>query len=370
LALAGLLTRRPACLVLDEPTNHLDDPATAYLEEALRAFPGAVVVASHDRVFLDAVAATVLDLDAGHLGSDGEGGRLRGVSEGGYSAFLADRAAARRRWEERFEAEQDELARLRRTAATGARTVAHGRPPRDNDKFIHHAKGENVARTVRRRVRDTERRIAVLEEDAVPRPPAPLSFRGVLAPGAGAWVRVRELHVPGRLRVPRLDVLPGERVLVTGANGSGKSTLLRALAGRLEAPGTRGELRVHARAVGHLAQDTRFRNPAATPVQLYAAATRARGVEPVPLHRLGLLPPRALRKPVGELSVGQQRRLALAVLVAGAPDLVLLDEPTNHLSLALAEELEEALLRSPGTVVVASHDRWLRRRWDGPQLPL
>ena len=70
------------------------------------------------------------------------------------------------------------------------------------------------------------------------------------------------------------------------------------------------------------------------------------------------------------LSEGQRRRLALAVLVARRPDLLLLDEPTNHISLALAEELEESLQRSPGTVVVASHDRWLRARWDGDQLAL
>ena len=73
---------------------------------------------------------------------------------------------------------------------------------------------------------------------------------------------------------------------------------------------------------------------------------------------------------MGELSLGQQRRLALAVLVARRPDLVLLDEPTNHIPLTLAEELEEALQRSAGTVLVASHDRWLRQRWDGPTLHL
>lgn len=68
--------------------------------------------------------------------------------------------------------------------------------------------------------------------------------------------------------------------------------------------------------------------------------------------------------------MGQRRRLALAVALAAGPDLLLLDEPTNHISLALAGELEETLRTTPGTVVVASHDRWLRRRWDGAELPL
>jgi macrolide transport system ATP-binding/permease protein len=70
-------------------------------------------------------------------------------------------------------------------------------------------------------------------------------------------------------------------------------------------------------------------------------------------------------RPLGELSPGQRRRVALAALVAEPPALLLLDEPTNHLSLALAEDLEQALEDFPGTVVLATHDRWLRRRWRG-----
>jgi macrolide transport system ATP-binding/permease protein len=105
--------------------------------------------------------------------------------------------------------------------------------------------------------------------------------------------------------------------------------------------------------------------PERTPQQVYAATGAA-----TPLGHLGLLHPRELSRPVGDLSLGQQRRLALAVLVARSPDLLLLDEPTNHLSLTLAEELEESLRGWSGTVVVATHDRWLRRRWDGATLAL
>jgi macrolide transport system ATP-binding/permease protein len=318
-------------------------------------------------VFLDTVAEAVLDLDAGHFGSDGLGGRVRGVASGGYSALLAERRAAHERWVAAFAQQQEEMHRLRNAAATSARQVAHNHAPRDNDKFIHHFKGENVARTVKRRVDDAERRLAVLERQRVPKPPERLSFTESLARGSGAAVTVRELVVPGRLRVDRLDVRPGERLLVTGPNGCGKSTLLEALAGRLGAGReVSGHVAVQARRVGHLPQEVTFRDPARPAAQVYADATG----DPVPLRRLGLLHPRELHRPVGELSLGQQRRLALAVLVARRPDLVLLDEPTNHISLALADELEEALQRSPGTVVVASHDRWLRRRWEGAHLPL
>ena len=367
LALAAMLTRRPACLLLDEPTNHLDDDALDYLEQVLGDLPGVVVVASHDRVFLDRVADQVLDLDAGHFGSDGVGGRVTGLTSGGYSALLAERSAAHRRWEEAFADQQDEMERLRRVSATSARQVGHDRPPRDGDKFIHHFKGENVARTVKRRVADAERRLMLLQRDQVPKPPAPLRFTGTLAPRGGASVEVRDLVVEGRLVLDRLDVRPGERLLVTGPNGCGKSTLLKTLAGRL-GPGheVSGHVAVHARRIGYLPQEVSFRKPSRSAIEVYAEATG----QPVPLHRLGLLPARELHRPVGELSLGQQRRLGLAMLVASRPDLVLLDEPTNHISLALAEELEEALQRSVGTVIAASHDRWLRGRWTGPHLLL
>jgi macrolide transport system ATP-binding/permease protein len=223
-----------------------------------------------------------------------------------------------------------------------------------------------VARTVSRRVRDAERRIALLERDAVRKPPTPLSFAGVLAVhrSSGVVVSVRDLEVAGRVDVRRLEVSAGERLLVTGTNGSGKSTLLKVLAGHV--PPTSGTVSVSARRTGYLPQDVSFGRPDRSVLEAYDAATGS----PRPLVELGLLHPRDLTRPVGLLSVGQQRRLALAVLVARAPDLLLLDEPTNHISLTLAEELEDALQRSPGTVVVASHDRWLRHRWDGPRLAL
>ena len=373
LALAALLTRRPACLVLDEPTNHLDDAAVAYVERVLTELPGVVVVASHDRVFLDRVADQVLDLDAGPLGSDGHGGRTHGLADGGYGAVLAARAAARRRWEELHARQQADLATLRRTVTTTARQVAHGRPPRDNDRFVHHSKGQNVERTVSRRVRDAERRLAELEAAQVRRPPVPLSFTGALAPRGAAEVTVRDLVVPGRLTLPRLDLTAGEHLLVTGGNGSGKSTLLTVLAARRRAevpPGTAGSVRVRARRVGHLPQDLRLADPGRTARELYADAAGHVLGPVVPLADLGLLHPRDASRPVGELSLGQQRRLALAALLVARPDLVLLDEPTNHLSLALCDELEAALHASAGTLVVASHDRWLRARWTGDQLAL
>ncbi len=366
LALAAVITRRPECVVLDEPTNHLDDDAIAFLEDFLRELSGVVVVASHDRVFLDRVCAVIVDLDDAHFGVDGQGGNRY---SGGFTTYLEHKAASRRRWEDAYVNQQAELKALRVAARRTARQVAHNRPPRDGDKFIYNFKGGNVEATIRRRVRGAEQRIAVMERRLIPKPPERLSFGHPLTtedlPGGGLVVSLRDVSVPERLRLNRMDISAGEHLLVTGPNGSGKSTLLQLVSGRLQ-PAS-GFVRVSARRIGLLPQEVAFVKPDRTPTQVYDDALPA-GV--VPLGHLGLLPPRELSRPVGVLSTGQQRRLALAILVAGRADLLLLDEPTNHISLTLATELEEALGRSLGTVMVASHDRWLRRRWGGPTMQL
>lgn len=359
LALAALLTRRPSCLVLDEPTNHLDDDALAFLEDELCSLPGVVLVATHDRVFLDAVCTALVDLDPSHFGTDGDGGRR---FSGGYSSYQQHKLDARRRWEDAFLAQHEELNALRDKAVADTSAVAHNRAPRDNDKFIYGFKGANVQQAARRRARGAEQRIARIERELVPKPPAPLCFSGDFDARDPGWATVHDLWVAGRMTLGQWQVEPGERVLVTGANGSGKSTLLHVLAGRLP---HEGQVHVSARHVGLLTQDVELPDPDASPRELYRLAREAADGDSssVPLRSLGLIHPRDLHRPVSVLSLGQQRRLALALLLAGPTDLLLLDEPTNHLSLALVEELEDALRTTPATVVVASHDRWLRRRW-------
>jgi macrolide transport system ATP-binding/permease protein len=181
-------------------------------------------------------------------------------------------------------------------------------------------------------------------------------------------VSLRDVCVPGRLALDGLEVSATDRLLVTGGNGAGKSRLLAVLAGRLPAEGE-----VHRRrrlTVGLLTQHTVLEGYDRTVRDTYELSMGPERTERVPLSSLGLMHEGDLDKPVGQLSVGQRRRLAPALLVAHPPQLLLLDEPTNHLSPRLCDELEAALGTGPCAIVVASHDRWLRRRWQGRELRL
>ncbi|NEC65364.1 ABC-F family ATP-binding cassette domain-containing protein [Streptomyces sp. SID9727] len=363
LALAALLVRRPAALLLDEPTNHLDDEAAAFVEEQLRAMPGPVVLAGHDRAFLDAVCTDLVDLDPAVDGPVRYGG--------GYSAYLAEKRAERARWERRYAEEQEEIGELRRSAAVTARQVAPDRGPRDSEKMGYGLRAGRVQSQIARRVRNATRRLDEAERRQVAEPPSPLRFRypeRAEPPGPGTLVSLRGVRFPGRLAVDELDVEASDRLLVTGGNGTGKSTLIAVLAGR---PVAFGEVvRRPGLSVGVLAQDSVFARPDRTVADTYVRVLGAERAELVPLLSLGLLREADLGKQVRQLSAGQRRRLALALLMARPPELLLLDEPTNHLSPALCDELEEALGPGPGAVVVASHDRWLRRRWRGREVRL
>lgn len=386
LHLAALLVRSPRALLLDEPTNHLDDDAADFLAGVLRAGTGAVLMASHDRAFLDAVATEIADLDPVARAVGEPAGIV--LTGGTFTDHVAARAAARAAWQARYEAEQDEISELRHTVAVTARQVAHGRGPTDNDKFITRFKGARVDRTVSRRVRDAASRLADLERDQVrkPRPPLRLSMPASLTSGSAgahasggllAWAR--DVVVPGRLDLPAsgvrgLELAAGSRLLLTGGNGAGKSTLLHALAGDL-APASGSVGTMHGVRVGLLEQDLALAGERRTPRELLTLVEHPAngsdghdGDRQVDAH--GLLAPRDLGRPVADLSVGTRRRVVLAMLLTQAPDVLLLDEPTNHLALALVDELLAALREWPGAVVLASHDRWLRAHWDGDVLHL
>ncbi|MEU9498562.1 ABC-F family ATP-binding cassette domain-containing protein [Streptomyces sp. NPDC048196] len=357
LGLACLIAAAPEVMLLDEPTNHLDAAALDWLEGALLAHRGTVLAVSHDRLFLQRIATVIVEVDAD---------RRALVRYGdGYGTFVAAKATARRRWEQEYAEWCAEVARLTDFAAGTAHGVAPGRAIKDGNKMAYDRAKGRVQSSVSSRVRNAQERLRRLGDHPVPKPPEPLRFRA--APGLGGTegtlVELDGVRVGDRLAVDSLSVTAGERLLIHGPNGAGKTTLLRVLAG-LTAPDSGTVLRRGR--IGFLAQEIPVSRPAEP---LLDAFRRGLSGHPEELAELllsfGLFRERDLQVPVGALSAGQRRRLALARLLARPADLLLLDEPTNHLALGLVEELEAALAAWPGALVMVTHDRLLRRRFGG-----
>jgi macrolide transport system ATP-binding/permease protein len=392
LALACVLASGAELLLLDEPTNHLDLAAVRWLEDRLRAHRGTVLAVTHDRAFLEAVATAILEVDRDTRGVHRYGD--------GWAGYRAAKAADHRRRVREHEEWRDELARTEALVeAAGQRLAATGKDPREG--FGKHRRSSEAK--LSGRVRAARVRLEQLRRSPVPAPPEPLRFTARLGGGAAVDGVVRDGAAPGaavpggavpsgtsggvreavpgdvvaeladvvvadRLRLPRLRIGAGQRLLVSGPNGAGKSTLLRVIAGELR-PDT-GTVRRAGR-VGYLPQEL-----PAVPSRGSLLAAYAAGRPGLPeeyadeLLALGLFREDDLDVPVAALSAGQQRRLELARLVARPVDLLVLDEPTNHVSPGLVEDLEEALARYGGAVVAVSHDRRFRGGFTGDRLEL
>ncbi|WP_374214479.1 ribosomal protection-like ABC-F family protein [Streptomyces sp. Je 1-79] len=353
LALAATLAADPELLLLDEPTNDLDDEAVAWLEERLRTHRGTVVAVTHDRAFLDEVTTAVLEVDH----------ELRTVRRygNGYAGYLTGRAAERARWEREYEEWRAESARYSALADTNIdRFSAIPRKAPASFSGAGAFRARSRAHGTMSRIRAARERLQRLTENPVAAPPEPLRFTADIEGRAGA-VALTDVRVEGRLRLDSLHLAPGERLLVTGPNGAGKTTLLKVLAGELT-PDV-GTVTAPPR-VGMLRQDTAPPDDART-----VAAAFGEGREEE-LLRLGLFAAADLATPVRELSTGGRRKLELARLVTRPADLLLLDEPTNHLAPGLVEELEAALARYTGTLVIVTHDRRIRRGFRGRRLDL
>ncbi|MEV0586641.1 TlrC/CarA/OleB/SrmB family ABC-F type ribosomal protection protein [Nonomuraea sp. NPDC050310] len=368
LALAAVLASSPELLLLDEPTNDLDDQAVTWLENHLRGHRGTVVAITHDRVFLERITATILEV---------EGGQVRRFGNG-YEGYLAAKAAERQAM---IRAYQDWLLEIDRHSSLV--TANAGRLAAIPRKVTQAGMGTGAWRARSRshgamsRIRQSHQRLTALQDNPVAPPPERLRFTAAIGhphenPGghqpARAVAELVDVRVGSRLRLPYLTVGQGERLLVTGPNGAGKSTLMRVLAGELTPGG--GTVAVRGK-VGYLRQEETPWNPALPVLRAFAQGRPGDPAEHAELLlSLGLFHPGDLRLRVGELSYGQRRRIELARLVTEPVDLLLLDEPTNHLSPALVEELEEALESYTGALVVVTHDRRMRAGFSGRHLEL
>jgi ATP-binding cassette subfamily F protein 3 len=343
-ALARLVIQDPDLLLLDEPTNHLDLDALEWLEEHLRRRTGSLIVASHDRAFLDATVTRIWELRDRRLIA----------FRGDYSAYHRQRV------------ERD--ARAEKEAGTHAEQIA-----REQELIQRYRSQRKFSK-----MHEHEGRLEKLRAEAVE---APRRGRRLTLPSdalTGGPVRSGELvvriqdvvagYLPGRggngteprpvVRVPFLAAQRGERIGIVGPNGAGKTTLLRTIAGEL--PPLDGELTFgHQVQLGYLAQLRGAAIPGATVLEALLEAIPVTAGEARGYLARFLFRGDDVFKEVRSLSGGERSRLELALLGILPSNLLLLDEPTNHLDIPAREAIEQFMAGTPATLLVVSHDRRL-----------
>lgn len=335
LALGKLLLTRPDLLILDEPTNHLDIETLTWLEQYLQGYPGAILIVSHDRYFLDKLVTQVYEI------SNKESRRF----VGNYSKYLDSKSALYEQEMKRYEKQQDEISKL--------------------EDFVQ----KNIARASTTK-RAQSRRKQLDRMEVLTRPlgdSKSASFHFDIEKQSGNDVlQVKDATI-GYYQEPIIEhvnmrLTRGDSVALVGPNGIGKSTLLKSIVNKLQL--LHGNVAFGSSvSVGYYDQEQ-------------ANLTSSKRVLNELWDEYPLQPEKEIRtilgnflftgddvlKPVSSLSGGQKARLALAKLMMQKSNLLILDEPTNHLDLNSKEILENALIDYPGTLLFVSHDRYFINR--------
>ncbi len=331
--LAILMTTPADLLLLDEPTNHLDLQGIEFVEDFVVRYPGASVVVSHDRRFLDAIANAIVEV------GDGVATRWKG----NFSHYSKQRDLAlltqARAFKSQREFVEKEMEYIRRNMAGRMSAQAKGRLKRlQRLQLIDKPQGKRAQMklTFGSTTRGQEGQVAIEAEEITVR------------------VGARTL-----LERCSLRVWFGEVSALLGRNGAGKTTLLRLLAG-IGAPAAGTIRRAHNLRVGYFSQDKNDLPAHGTVIDALRELDRTVDDRTLRDHlALFLFGGDDVEKPVAELSGGEKQRLSLARMTRAQFDLLCLDEPTNHLDVAGTEGLEQALKEFPGTVVLITHDRQL-----------
>ncbi|MEI6480729.1 MAG: ABC-F family ATP-binding cassette domain-containing protein [Candidatus Saccharibacteria bacterium] len=359
LAFATVLAQdpEPSLLLLDEPTNNLDAEGLVWLADFVRTFDSAVLLASHDREFVNKTATKIAELHNSKLTLYG------GDYDFYHQQKELEQAAAVARYQQNIEERNHLTKAILSQQEKGKHTHEHIKRS-DGDKYQRDFFRNRVTTKFGQQARALEKRLDQLED--VERPKFSKDYRIVLGGEVDSGKLVLSLDgickgfAKPVLNNTDLEIRGGERVQVQGQNGSGKTTLLTIAAGRAQQDS--GEVSYGTGiSVGYFSQDvdgldhttTGLANLVATEAQMTNIFREARS--------LGLSD-MDLKKPVSELSRGQQAKLGFAKLLLASHHLLILDEPTNHLDIPTREQIEVALQQYRGAVLFASHDKYFAKK--------
>ena len=340
LALTGVLLSHPQLLILDEPTNHLDMEMLTWLETWLQGYPGAVLVVSHDRAFLENVPTAILELHP----STHQIRRYEGV----YSDYLQQKAYEREHQLQAYSDQQIEIQQLKMAAAhlRGISRFRKGGKADTGDKF---AKGffANRGKATIGRAKQIEARIDhILTDEKIDKPgnswKMKMELNGVLE--SGRDVLVCEDLTVGYPGVPILEHVNltlryKSRCALIGPNGCGKTTLIKTIAGLLD-PLSGGYRLGSSVQAGYLSQTQDELDPDKSPFELLSGITGLNETDTRAYLHKYLFTSDNVFLPARLLSLGEQTRLSLAAFIAQGKNLLLLDEPLNHLDIASREQFE------------------------------
>lgn len=369
LKLAAILVVRPKVLILDEPTNHLDAQAIDFLTQTIKHWEGPILATSHDRAFIEDTATAIYDMDitvwAELARADGQ--EITGIykNTGNYTDYLAAKAAAQKQHRQLHAMQQEQKRRIREHRHESLKIAQGGVRVETATGIAKKFFTDRAAATSVKRTRNDDVRLKRLEAHEVRKPrnyqlkfPAQDPSLGI-----GLAVTARQTTVYGRLKPVSFDLDRGEHLLLTGSNGAGKSTLLKWIATGAPPSSTNSDGTItRIEPIGYVPQHLPTEQDPGFNANIWNTGIGAQGK--------GILHPSLWTTPIAHLSAGNQRRAQLAVALSSHPSLLILDEPTNYLDLDTMQALEEALRNWQGTLIVASHDRWLIKHWHGRHLQL
>lgn len=330
LCLAKLLLQKPDLLILDEPTNHLDFETMEWLESYLKTYPGAILVVSHDRYFLDAVCNRIFEIEDNTLTA----------YKGNYSAYLPQKEAAVALQQKQHDADMEKAAKLEDYIARNLVRASTTKMAQSRRKQLEKMEITEAPRTSHT---DLKFRFTF---DVTP-------YNEILT------AKNISVTLGGKRLVEGLDLLVkrGERLVIAGPNGAGKSTLLRVLDGKLRPQA--GTVRLGAGAKPSVFEQQQLRRGGTVISTIWDKYPKFTELE-VRSHLAKLnFRGEDVFKLCSALSGGELARLRFAEILLEKPNLLFLDEPTNHLDIYTRESLGAALASYEGTLVLVTHDRYL-----------